>query len=111
MFRVLATRGASAFRGATLQVCNQMTRERLYGRQIKNLLTLKTMFQVRPGQAAPSFRLMSSTQESDAEFDARFLLLSPFSVFQKLYFFLCAGTLPTLTEQTSTDGSSGRSVL
>merc|ERR1719370_1511367 len=48
MFRVLASRGASAFRGATLQV--------------------------RPGQAAPSFRLMSgSSLESDSEFDARYI--------------------------------------
>merc|ERR1711999_47095 len=43
----MGTRGASAFRGATMQV--------------------------RPGQAAPSVRLMSSSQESDAEFDARYI--------------------------------------
>merc|ERR1719284_1996720 len=47
MFRALATRGASAFRGATMQV--------------------------RPGQVAPSVRLMSSSMESDAEFDARYI--------------------------------------
>ena len=65
--------------------------------------------QVRPGQAAPSFRLMSSSQESDAEFDARSHHLTiGVSVLSKVNF---SGTLPILTEQTLTAGSSGRFVL
>ena len=66
--------------------------------------------QVRPGQAAPSFRLMSSTQESDAEFDARWLLFTTLSEFQVCKLSL-SGTLPTSTEQTLMAGRSGRFVL
>ena len=74
-------------------------------REIANLVKV----QVRPGQAAPSFRLMSSTQESDAEFDARCLLTL------LLEFLICkgsfSGTLPISTEQTLMAGRSGRFVL
>ena len=70
MFRALATRGASAFRGATMQVS-------LVKRVFDSIVGIWTLDveispQVRPGQVAPSVRLMSSSLESDAEFDARF---------------------------------------
>ena len=77
---------------------------------------------MRPGQVAPSVRLMSSSMESDAEFDARF--------FQILYFkflsprvwnfrsdwhltliLIALGTLPTSTEQISMAGRSERFIV
>ena len=63
--------------------------------------------QVRPGQVAPSVRLMSGgSLESDAEFDARFRTIGV----QQLYFTL-SGTLPISTEQTLMAGRLGRLVL
>ena len=64
--------------------------------------------QVRPGQVAPSVRLMSGgSLESDAEFDARFRTIGVVSA----ALFTLSGTLPISTEQTLMAGRLGRLVL
>ena len=117
MFRVLATRGASAFRGATLQV----TWCTISDRQMKKLWNITNRVNLA-GAARPGCPLF---QADVLPTRVRFWIwcqVSPpdhcstrisigVSVLQSLAHFPCSGTLPISTEQTLTAGSSGRSVL